>query len=558
MPNTPAFDISSSVLDTAKTINLPLYDFAQGADFKKADLHAMVSRFHDNRSPDFYKKLQDCYEGAKCSLDNVKADDPLKIPQTIHTLWVNDTGDEWQKEYAELFIHTMKVNLESKHVLWVKSKDHSIAKNPLLDLDKDLQSLIDVREISSLSLPLQSKDHPIWDPMRLIEQGLYSVASQVLRYEILAQLGGVYRSTDCQIIKPLKPLNQALNFYTGMDSNFMQYSRDFLIGSSPNHPIVLEYLEQLLQDTNPKDYLKGHIRLSYAFDTKARTNGNQDVVMPHQMFSPLKGDTQVRSAFDTNINLHEGSFAVHFFDRSWVGQNKESKQDNLCNSYATLDTVFDRIIGLGYHCQTKAQINAYFLSPWWSTKKGHGDLFDWLYINDYSHLSAALSNKLEDFFERQDFEIKWNAGRWTGIGNKKYNMIWNHVFDEWKEDHTKLEGILNEEKLDTLFPLIKNKINYLKDKFISAKQNKTLYVISHPEKGPDLENLIKVRNALTTIRNGDKQFALLFVPNVQTYEGTKNIMIREAKNLKPGWEGGDHTRWKKILDEFKFTPTIWE
>ena len=120
------------------------------------------------------------------------------------------------------------------------------------------------------------------------------------------------------------------------------------------------------------------------------------------------------------------------FDRGWVGQNKESKEDDLSNSYATLDTVFDRIIGLGHYCQTKGEINTYFVPELslGKTKKGHGDLFDWLYINDYSHLSAALSNKLEDFFERQDFEIKWNAGRWTGIGNKKYNMIWNHVFDD--------------------------------------------------------------------------------------------------------------------------------
>ena len=176
-------------------------------------------------------------------------------------------------------------------------------------------------------------------------------------------------------------------------------------------------------------------------------------------------------------------------------------------------------------------------------------------IDDYNHLSAALSNNLEDFFEKKDFEIIPNKT----LKNKKYSMGWNHLFDGLGgEDQQKLEGILNEEKLDTLFPLIKNKINYLKDKFISAKQNKTLYVIDRPHKGTDLENLIKVRDALTTIRNGDKQFALLFVPNVQTYEGTENIIIREAKDLKSMWDGGGHTRWKEILDEFKFTPTIWE
>ena len=324
-------------------IELSPYNFTQVADSKKMDLHESMTRFHNKRSDDFYNKLQNCYESAKSALHVVKSQDDLKIPQTIHSLWVNKTGEEWHKEYAQLLMDTMKAcptSLGWTHILWVSKKDQWIAKIPLLGLDPNLESLIEVKEIDNLPLPLQSRGHPIWDHNKLIEQGLYSAASQVLRYEILAQLGGIYRSTDCQITKSLIPFNQALNFYTGMDSNFMQYSRDFLIGSSVNHPIVLEYLEQLLnstnQDSSPADYLKGHIRLSYAFDAKAGENGNQDVIMPHQVFSPLKGDAQVRSAFDTNMMLHEGSFAIHLFDRSWVQQNSNKEFKESLSTYSAI------------------------------------------------------------------------------------------------------------------------------------------------------------------------------------------------------------------------------
>ena len=152
--------------------------------------------------------------------------------------------------------------------------------------------------------------------------------------------------------------------------------------------------------------------------------------------------------------------------------------------YANLDTVFERVIGLGYWCETKGQINAYFQpeKPWMETKKGHADIFDWLFINDYNCLSLSLNNHLEDFFEKYDFYIIPNNHD-KAIVNRKYNMCWNHLFDGYTKTYTDFEGrgdFLTEQCLDSVFPKIKEKINYLKDKFIESKTNKTLYIISHP------------------------------------------------------------------------------
>ena len=63
---------------------------------------------------------------------------------------------------------------------------------------------------------------------------------------------------------------------------------------------------------------------------------------------------------------------------------------------------------------------------------------------------------------------------------------------------------------------------------------------------------------MTIIRDGDKNFCLLFIPHTKIYEGNENIIVREAKNLKVGWTGADSIRWKEILDDFKFAPDIWE
>lgn len=229
--------------------------------------------------------------------------------------------------------------------------------------------------------------------------------------------------------------------------------------------------------------------------------------------------------------------------------------------YANLGTVFERVIGLGHWCLTKGQINKYFAPELhlMKTKKGHADLFDWMYMHDYSKLAIALEHRLEDFFERKDLYTQAEKGK--DVYNRTYNMTWNHLFDHNLGTCDNSEGkigTLTEEKLDLLLPAIKIKINYLKDKFIAAKRYKTLYIISHPRTGPDLATLIKVRDSLTIIRDGDKNFCLLFLTPVKTYEGKENIIVHEAKNLSREWHGADTQRWKQILDEFKFTSDIWQ
>ena len=237
------------------------------------------------------------------------------------------------------------------------------------------------------------------------------------------------------------------------------------------------------------------------------------------------------------------------------------------------DTVFERVIGIGSNCLTKSQINGYFSPefPPRETKSGHADLFDWMRICDYHSFAAALRTGLTDFFELEDFTIHYEAygsphlvDHKSMLWNHKNNMIWRHLFDSaagqqlWSAAR---DGELTPAKLEEIFPQIKTKLNHLKEKFITAKDQKTLYVISHyevdGETPPDLNALKEVRDALTAIRGGDTHFTLLFLPHEQKFDGIENIVVREAKNLKSGWDGGDSARWKEILDVFRFSADIW-
>ncbi len=256
---------------------------------------------------------------------------------------------------------------------------------------------------------------------------------------------------------------------------------------------------------------------------------------------------------------------LHVFSTEILGEDEISSASvTPGSSYATLDRPFERVISLGHACLTKVQINTYFCPDrhHFQTKPGHSDLFDWMFIYDYDLLADALENGLKDFFEKEDF-IKTDFIERKAVFNQKYNMQWNHLFDKrmnaYSEVHTtNCEDYVSLEFFNDAYEKTREKIDYLKSKFIEAKDKKTLYVIYHPNCGPALETLLRIRNALIDIRNGDMHFVLLFVPHSKTYEGIENIVVREALNSGAGSEAGNPIRWKEILDEFNFASNIWE
>ncbi len=263
------------------------------------------------------------------------------------------------------------------------------------------------------------------------------------------------------------------------------------------------------------------------------------------------------------------SICISLFFSGWFSlfASEEGSHNYEC------DTPFERVIAIGSNCLTKGQINGYFAPelPPRETKSGHADLFDWMRICDYYSFAAVLSKGLTDYFELEDFTIHYETygsphlvDHKAMLWNHKNNMIWRHLFDSaagkalWSAER---DGELTPAKLEEILPQIKTKLDHLKEKFITAKDKKTLYIISHyevdGETPPDLNALKEVRDALTAIRGGNTCFTLLFLPQEQKFDGVENIIVCEAKNLKSGWDGGDSARWKEILDAFRFSADIW-
>ncbi len=82
-----------------------------------------------------------------------------------------------------------------------------------------------------------------------------------------------------------------------------------------------------------------------------------------------------------------------------------------------------------------------------------------------------------------------------------------------------------------------------------------MYVITHPESSLNKDLIIKLRNSLNTIRDGDKNFCILYIPREQIFE---NVIVREMNDL---WYTTVHINlniFSKIMNEFKFSSDIWD
>jgi inositol phosphorylceramide mannosyltransferase catalytic subunit len=150
----------------------------------------------------------------------------------------------------------------------------------------------------------------------------YGVKSDIARFEILYQFGGVYIDMDYECLAPLDELHDKYDFYTALqplDTMFVQLG-SALIGSHPGHPILKHCIETVKSDWHHKGAPKktGPVHFTKSFYALAGKDGSNDIAFPAFYFYPL-------GCRDTADNRQEwtqqGAFAVHWWAKSWMPKN---------------------------------------------------------------------------------------------------------------------------------------------------------------------------------------------------------------------------------------------
>lgn len=217
-----------------------------------------------------------------------------------------------------------------------------------------------------------------------------------------------------------------------------------------------------------------------------------------------------------------------------------------------MDLEFQSVLGLGSFCSVKFNINMFFSNHKYGavSKEGTSSLFDWLFIYDYNRLADAFSNNFSDLFDEKYIYIARDGHT---IENGKYNMSWNHIY---KGLFPHKIPVTQEQFLEDL-PVIKEKINYQIQKFLSCNNSRTLYIVdSKYAMKVTKEILENLYNSITKFRNNNN-FMILWLFNdhhLIDFE-LDGYIFKKISNVNIFTE--NHNEWDTILREFKFNEKLF-
>jgi len=219
-----------------------------------------------------------------------------KIPKIIHHIWVG------KKPIPESYLYFMstwkKIHPEWEHKLWT---------------DKDVENF----PWKNKALFLRSTNP--------------GMKSDIWRYEILYNYGGVYVDTDMECIRSLNPIHERLEFYAGKDNmNDNFHVANSLIGAAPNSKILKSMIDYLLFKEKTIDIKKlsfddiqyitgpGLITRHTKFLQKAPIR-DLKIIFTNEYFQPVgtqnNGVPKTEKEF---FDVEHCCFAIHHNGCSWI------------------------------------------------------------------------------------------------------------------------------------------------------------------------------------------------------------------------------------------------
>ena len=219
-----------------------------------------------------------------------------RTPYIIHQIWFGPKMPEAYRQWSKVW---QEIHPDWKYILWTESSVKEYFKNGISN-----QKMFD----------------------RALSKKNYAMMSDILRYEILYEFGGVYLDTDCVPYESLEFLHRAYDFYAGIDGISCDfYCANGVIGAMAHHPILKKCMDLIKEfedkeaDTS-KFYFSspskkervltilesGPVLFTKAIIQCANQDGNIDIVLPPQYFYPIVGDVKPES------------FSMHCFCSSWL------------------------------------------------------------------------------------------------------------------------------------------------------------------------------------------------------------------------------------------------
>jgi mannosyltransferase OCH1-like enzyme len=247
--------------------------------------------------------------------DNYPVTDTVKIPKIIHHIWL---GQKLPEEYASYRASWIKHHPSWTFIFWADSpvnfdqgtvviSSFDALTAWLANAQEDRFCVVDVRN-------LMFENRSFYDQAKN-----YGEKSDILKWEIVYRMGGVYVDTDFECLRPLDFFNGIYDFYTGiqpLDTNQVQLGAA-LYGAVPGHPILERCVQDIKHNQNIAQIIvkTGPLHFTRCFLFEANKENNRDIALPASYFYPC--GYEQRGMSNAIWQMPE-SYAVHHWAGSWL------------------------------------------------------------------------------------------------------------------------------------------------------------------------------------------------------------------------------------------------
>lgn len=240
----------------------------------------------------FWKLVKDRYE--KYVIAEVNYRQEPRIPKIIHQIWLGSPLPDKYKSFQQSW---MKHNPGWEYRLWTE------------------------KELEEFGL----RNKAIFDA-----SSNWATKSDIARYEILYRIGGVYADTDFECLRSFEVLHHCCDFYAGFESEGSFEGEDILlignalIGAAPGHPILKQCVDNIRGNDGAKeDWYSVMTKTSPHYFSQIIKKelpecNRPTVIFPSSYFYPWPGYRGQRSADQVIKWIRPETFAVHYWEGSWI------------------------------------------------------------------------------------------------------------------------------------------------------------------------------------------------------------------------------------------------
>ncbi len=270
-----------------KAVERPTADDFESLTGKDLPTWSYIQTKEDVEHLNLFKRMYDLRKGLLAAASN-----PDRVPKVVHFIWIGPRP--FPRESVENVRTWMAKNPDWTFYFWTDRSRPVPVPGMQTRMVQDL-NFLKLKECFSKS------DNP-------------GEKSDVLRYEILYQEGGVYVDHDVKCFKSFDPLNKAYDFYCGIDMPYTSslpscvFTTNNLIGVKAGHPILMRCMELLQENWDriendypgaDRDAMLNRVlhRTFWYFGEAVKQAGNQgdnhDIVFPAYYFDAPKEELAI-------------------------------------------------------------------------------------------------------------------------------------------------------------------------------------------------------------------------------------------------------------------------